>query len=182
MLKNFELDRTESGDNQVDITVNPLGNRLDVQISTGGRTVEALEETAGQPQAPAIGTEAKEVSVRAWLGDSTGNTEGIPETDEFFFSGTAGDTVTIRLEADTQAGNNGGKALLAYGLPGRFVHGKLPLTITVQPASTKNMIFVKQPDRALIGGEKAYVGGYILKVESAQGTISSLTPARSVEK
>jgi len=178
----FELDRTESGVNRVDITVDPLeDNRFDVQISTGGRTVEALEETAGQPQVPAIGTAAKEVSVKAWLGDSTGKPADIPEADGFFFSGTKGDTVTIRMEADTQGGNNGGNvALLFAGPPGRLVHGTLPRTITVQLASTtKYAIVVKQP---LGVGGKDYVGGYILKVESAQGTISSLIPARSVEK
>jgi len=179
----FELDRTESGVNRVDITVDPLeDNRFVVHIYTGGkRTAEALEETAGQLEAPAGPSAAKEVSVKAWLGDSTGNSEGILETDGFFFFGTAGDTVTIRLEADTQGGNNGGNVALALqGPTGRLVHGTLPKTITAElPSTARYAILVKQP---LGVGGKDYVGGYILRVKSAQGKISSLIPARSVEK
>jgi hypothetical protein len=40
-------------------------------------------------------------------------------------------------------------------------------------------IAVEQP---FGGDEKDYRGGYILKVESAQGAIKALVPARAVEK
>lgn len=175
--KFFSLE--QSNTNRVDITVDPLPDRrFDIRVSTGGnRTVAALDATAEQSQAPS----PKEVSVDAWLGDSKDNPSGIPESDVFSFLGTAGDTVTIRLEADTRRGNNGGDATLRFGgPPAQQVTGALPKRITVELASTgKYQIAVEQP---LGGDEKDYRGGYILKVESAQGAIKALVPARSVEK
>ena len=172
----FSLER--SNVNRVDITVDPLGGgRFDIRVSAGGRTVEALDETAKQSQAPS----PKEVSVKAWLGDSNDNASGIPESDVFSFNGTAGDTVTIRLEPDTRGGNNDGLATLRFGgPPARQVTATLPKTITVQLASTgRYQIAVEQPSG---GGEKDYRGGYILKVESALGEIQTLNPGRTVEK
>jgi len=179
--KQFSL--RQSNINRVDFTVDPLpGNRYDIRVSTGGnRTVEALDETAEQSQAPS----PKEVSVDAWLGDSKDSPSGIAESDVFSFFGTAGDTVTIRLEADTRRGNNGGDATLRFGgPPARQVTGALtvehPKTFTVELDSTRKYdIAVEQP---LGGDEKDYRGGYILKVESAQGAIKALVPARAVEK
>jgi hypothetical protein len=139
--------------------------------------VEALNATAEQSQA----SSPKEVSVDAWLGDSKDAASGIPESDKFSFEGTSGDTVTLRLEADPQRGNNGGKATLRFGgPPAQQVTGTLPKTITVQLAATgKCEIAVEQPSG---GGEEDYRGAYILRVESAQGEIKTLYPTRSVEK
>ena len=164
--------------NRVDITVDPVfssGRRFDITVSIGGRAVGTLD--AEQSQA----SSSKEVSVDAWLGDSKDAASGIPESDKFSFFGTAGDTVTIRLEADPQSGNNGGKATLRFGgPPARQVTGALPKTFTVELTSTGRCeIAVEQPSG---GGEEDYRGGYTLKVESAQGEIETLMPAVSVEK
>jgi hypothetical protein len=171
--KRFSVDQTNI--NRVDITVDPLGgDRFNIQISSGGRTVQALDATAEQSQEPS----PKEVSVQAWLGDSNAS-GGIPESDTFSFFGYAGDTLTLRLEADTKSGNNGGQATLRFSRL-RQVTGTLPETITVQLASTgRYQIAVEQPSG---GDELDYRGGYILKVESTHGSIGPLTPTRSVEK
>src|SRR5262245_21075558 len=166
----------KSGINRVDITVEPLPRNPEhfrVRIVTGGKPL-APDAPAEQSQA----SSPKEVSVDAWLGDSKDAASGIPESDKFSFFGTAGDTVTIRLEADTQRGNNGGKATLRF--QDRQVTGTLPKTMRVQLAATgRCQIAVEQPSG---GGEEDYRGGYVLKVESAQGAIEALAPALSVEK
>jgi hypothetical protein len=184
VFQNFSLER--SNVNRVDITAEVVYSTYDLKIYTGGkRTPEALEETAGQPEAPASRTAAREVSVNAWLGDSKDNSSGIPESDVFSFFGADGDTVTIRLEADTKGGNNGGFATLRlltdFG-PVHEVTGKLPQTITLGSAveARRYQIAVEQPTGGR--GDADYIGGYILRVESAQGAIKTLTPARSVEK
>ena len=177
VAKYFSL--KEGTSNRVYITVDPLGgDRFDVTVSTGTesprRPVEALDEAAQQAQA----SSPKEVSVNAWLGDSKDAASGIPESDVYSFFGTAGDTVTIRLEADPRAGNNGGRATLRF--EGRQEFGMLPNTITAQlPSTGRYQIAVEQRTG---GSEEDYRGGYILRVESARGEIDTLVPARSVEK
>ena len=107
----------------------------------GRRTngAEALSETAPdgmntveQSQAPS----PRRVSVKAWLGDSR-DPSGTPDSDVFHFMGTAGDSVTVRLEADTQGGNNGGEATLRLmGPTARQVSGELPKRITAELDAT----------------------------------------------
>jgi len=184
--KRFSLE--QGNVNRVDVTVDPLGgDRFNIQISTGGRTVEASEETAGQPEAAARRTPRPvSVSVNAWLGDSTDNSSGIPESDKFSFYDAEEDFLTIRLEADPRSGNNGGFATLRlqtdFGAPVNQVTGKLPQTITFFQVNQdlRYDIVVEQPTGGR--GDADYIGGYILRVESALGTIGILTPGRSVEK
>jgi hypothetical protein len=171
----FSLERSDV--NRVDFTLDHYDH---ITVSVNGRAVGTID--AEQSEA----SSSKEVSVDAWLGDSKDAASGIPESDVFTFFGTAGDTVTVRLEADTKGGNNGGNATLRLlrREPLRQVSGELnpehPETITAELAETgKYQIAVEQPSG---GGEKDYIGGYILRVESAQGTIKTLIPARSVEK
>ena len=172
--KYFSLEQSNS--NRVDITVDPLGgDHFNIQISSGGHTLGALDAEQSQGSSP------KEVSVNAWLGDSKDAASGKPDSDKFSFFGTAGDTVTVRLEADARSGNNGGKATLRFGgPPARHVTGTLPKRFTVELASTgRYEIAIEQP---LGAGEEDYRGGYILRVESARGEIETLMPAVSVEK
>ena len=151
----------------------------------GRRTngAEALSETAPdgmntveQSQAPS----PRRVSVKAWLGDSR-DPSGTPDSDVFHFMGTAGDSVTVRLEADTQGGNNGGEATLRLmGPTARQVSGELPKRITAElDATGRYEIAIEQ---AAQFEERRYRGGYILTVESSQGKIRTLIPANTVEK
>jgi len=177
----FSLERSDV--NRVDFTLggNPAG-LYTITVSVNGRAVSTID--AQQSEA----SSSKEVSVEAWLGDSKDSPSGIAESDVFSFFGTAGDTVTIRLEADTKVGNNGGIASFAMVDPHKKKLAKKrskmppfhPETITAELAETGSyQIAVEQPSG---GGEEDYRGGYILRVESAQGTIKTLIPGLSVEK
>jgi len=171
---------------RVNITLDDRPNgRFTVNVSTGGnQQAEALGMisgdsmgTAGHSQA----TSARQVSVKSWLGDSTGG----PDSDKFRFLGNAGDSITVRLEPDTRGGSNGGQVTLRFmGPPARQVTAALtiehPHTITVQLDSTRDYdIAVEQSEEQ---GELRYRGGYIQTVESAQGNPHRLQPLNSVEK
>ena len=172
--RNFSLEQRNI--NVINIAVDPQpNNRFDIHVSRPGNgAVEALAATAEQLQAS-----PNEVSVDAWLGDS--NNPSVPESDVFSFEGRAGDRVTVRLEADTRRGNNGGEATLRFvDFPAQQKTGTLPRSITFElPEARRYRIAVEQPTG---GGEKDYRGGYILRVESAQGAIKALAPDNSVEK
>jgi len=156
------------------------------RLGRGTNGAEALSETTPDgmntvEQSPAPSpTRVRRLPVKAWLGDSR-DPSGIPDSDVFHFFGTAGDSVTVRLEADTEGGNNGGEATLRLmGPTARQVSGELPKRITAELSATgRYEIEVAQSAEQ---GEKRYRGGYILTVESSQGTIRELIPANSVEK
>ena len=105
----------------------------------------------------------------------------------FSFLGSSGDIVRLRLEPNTQSGNNGGHATLRFvGPPARQVTGVLtaehPNTFTFPvelPSTRRYDIAVEQPEGPR---EERYEGGYILTVESAQGKVYKLVPTDSVEK
>jgi hypothetical protein len=132
--------------------------------------------TIAQSQAPS----PREVSVKAWLGDSQ-DPSGRPDIDVFSFFGTAGDSITMRLDPDTKSGNNGGHAILRFvGPPARQVTGELPKTIRVELDSTRR--YDTAVEQAEGQGEERYRGGYILTIESEQGNIRGPVPGDSVEK
>lgn len=171
-------------DNFVNITVEKRGIlfNYDIKISTGASSPKKTGELAAEgintlqeSQVPP----PRELAAEAWLGDSK-DPSGRPDSDMFSFVGAAGDTVRLRLDPDTKGGNNEGHATLRFvGPPAREVTGTLPLQFPIQLGSTaKYDIAIEQP-----GGQvERYRGGYILRIESAQGTIHGLMPADSVEK
>lgn len=183
--KPFWLNRTSN--NRVDITLKPVGNRQFI-ITVSGQGVQPTEapdaiapdgmNTVQQSQTL---SPERELSVKAWIGDSQGNPPGTPDSDKFSFEGTAGDTVTVRLEADGQAGNNGGHASLRLlGPSTKEVTGTLPKRIDAELGSTGR--YYIEVAQAPGQGQKGYSGGYILKVESSQGKIQKLVPTDSVEE
>jgi hypothetical protein len=189
--KNFFLLKRPA--NRVNITIDDVPNgKWHINVSTAGgvssgvpapQRGEAFGEmatggtnTLEQNEAPS----RTELSVKSWLGDSQ-DPSGRPDSDVFHFVGNAGDSVTLRLEADTRGGNNGGHATLRFvGPPARQVTGELPKRITVELGSTGRYdIAIEQ---AVGQGERRYRGGYFLTVESSQGDIQRLVPTDSVEK
>jgi len=112
---------------------------------------------------------------------SSGEVQGTqPDSDVFQFEGTANDSVTVRVEADPQSGNNGGQATLR--LSGGAVNsertGTLPLEIIARLDVTGTYnITVEQPD------ENPFRGPYIVSVESRMDAIHApLIPTDSVEQ
>lgn len=148
----------------------------DHKAQSFGETATDATNILEQSQAPS----PTELSVNAWLGDSK-DPSGTPDSDMFHFAGEAGDSVTVRLEADTRGGNNGGQATLRFvGPPTKQVSGELPKRVDVTLGSTGRYdIVVEQPGEQ---GEQRYRGGYILTVESLQGNVRRLVPSNSVEK
>lgn len=183
--------KIERPTNRVDITLEetPSG-RVTIGFSAGGNKGAAASgeiatgglNTLEQSQASFL----REVSVKAWLGDSQ-DPSGRPDSDMFSFVGNAGDTVRLRLEPDNQGGNNRGHATLRFvGPPARQVTGVLtaehPNTFNfpVELDSTRRYdIVVEQAEGS---GTERYRGGYILTVESSLGNIERLVPNDSVEK
>ncbi len=49
-------------------------------------------------------------SVSSFLGNNFKQEKSRPDNDTFNFAGMSGDEINLRLESDTQAGNNGGSA------------------------------------------------------------------------
>ena len=123
-----------------------------------------------------------DLRVTSFLGDHPNQERSTRDFDIFQFNGTAGHQVKLRLEADPQAGNNGGQAALR--IKGKSVDqqrtGTLPLEITVPLGSmTTYDITVEE---ARVSPDQRYRGGYILTLESALGDIDTIRPTSSVEK
>jgi hypothetical protein len=121
-------------------------------------------------------------AVSSFLGDNFKQEKSKRDVDEFNINGKEGNEVTLTLESDPQAGNNGGQAILM--LTGNSlndaVSGALPLEITTTlPATGDYSIVVAQPK-----GPNAlrYRGPYWLRIESASGNIDLINPTASVEK
>jgi hypothetical protein len=155
------------------IFVNGVRQRAETFAETGTEGVNTLQ----QSQAPS----PTELGVEAWLGD-TKDPSGTPDSDRWFFLGDAGDSVIVRLEPDNKGGNNEGPAILRFiGPPTKQVSGKLPLRIDVAELGSTGRYDIEIEQTAGQGDER-YRGGYILTIESAQGTIHGLSPTDSVEK
>lgn len=189
-LRRTEYARIDRPTNRVNITLEELPTgRIGVKFSAGGKKGAAASSeiaTGGLNELEQSQTSSpKEVSVKAWLGDSQ-DPSGRPDSDMFSFLGNAGDTVRVRLEPDNQGGNNGGHATLRFvGPPARQVTGVLtaehPNTFNfpVELDSTRRYdIVVEQPEGPRT---ERYEGGYILTVESSLN-IERLVPQDSVEK
>jgi hypothetical protein len=151
------------------------------RLGRGTNRAEDSSETApdGVESLPSP-TRVRRLPLKAWLGDSQ-EPSGAPDSDVFNFMGTAGDSVTVRVQADTEGGNNGGEVTLRLmGPTARQVSGELPKRITAElDATGRYEIAVEQAGQ---NEQQRYRGGYILTVESAQGKIHALIPANSVEK
>jgi hypothetical protein len=152
--------------------------RSNVQFTLERSSVELIVDRLGlsvnQPRNGAV-------KAMSSLGDNANasQAEGTssPDIDVFQFAGTAGDAVTVRLEADPAAGNNNGVATLSVqgGSPRREKTGTLPLDIRVVISATSTYdITIEQ-----IAGEQSYSGGYILSVDSSRGLIDTLTPVEN---
>ena len=86
--------------------------------------------------------------------------------------------MTVKLEADTQGGNNGGRATLRLtgGAINREKTGTLPLTIKADiPATGTYDVSVEQ------SGENPFRGEYDLSVGSERGLITAVVATDSVE-
>jgi hypothetical protein len=174
--------------NRVDITatgaISPGKDRLDVSVYGVKRTAEASAETATEgvntvQQSQALSP--RELAAEAWLGD-TKDASGTPDSDRWFFSGNAGDSLIVRLEPDNKGGNNKGQAILRFmGPPTKQVSGKLPLRIDIDQLRSTGRYDI-EIEQAVVQGEERYKGGYTLTIESAEGTIHGLRPTDSVEK
>lgn len=121
------------------------------------------------------------VSVTSFLGDDPRPGKG--DNDTFSFEAEAGDEVTITLEPDPSAGHTGDAAGLRLrrrlGDSGQVIKQELPIEMTVTIPETGTYEIVMQsdvPDNML-----SYRGGYILKLDSASGSISHLHPSPNVE-
>jgi hypothetical protein len=120
-------------------------------------------------------------SASSFLGDNSKQEKSTPDTDIFLFHGTEGDGVKLRLDADPQAGHNGGNASL--GISGNSlsdaISGTLPLEITtILPADGEYSIIVKQ---SKISVDQSFRGSYRLGLESANGIVELIKPDVSVE-
>jgi hypothetical protein len=174
--------------NRVDITIDrpdrlQLGANVEILVNGQRQTAEVFADvaTAGENTLQAAQASIpRDLGAEAWLGDSK-DPSGKPDSDMWSFIGNAGDSLIVRLEPDGQGGNNGGAATLRFqGPPTKQVTGELPLRIDVTLGATgKTNIEIEQ---AALQGKERYRGGYILTIESAQGTIHALNPGDSVEK
>jgi hypothetical protein len=120
-------------------------------------------------------------SVSSFLGDNSKQEKSKPDSDVFLFDGKGGDQVTVRLEANPQAGNNGGEASLA--ISGNSVNesttGTPPLELeTTLPGAGEYSVTVEQPKNSAL----RFRGSYILSVIPANGSIDSIEPTNNVEK
>jgi hypothetical protein len=120
--------------------------------------------------------------VSSFLGNNFKQEKSKRDVDEFNIDGKGGDEVTLTLESDPQAGNNGGQAILM--LTGNSlndaVSGALPLELTSRlPATGDYLIVVAQPKGSNL---LRYRGDYMLTVDSSLGDSDLVTPSNSVEK
>jgi len=120
-------------------------------------------------------------SVPSFLGDNPWQVGGQPDIDTFGFTGTAGDEITVTLEADPQAGHNGGTASL--GVSGqsllKVTRGALPLEITATlPRDGKYSAIVTQSTHP---GDPSFRGSYLLHIKLSTGSIDLIEPTANVE-
>jgi hypothetical protein len=158
----FEV-RAESGS----IVIRGSGNRGSGKCGWGGTSSLGFW-TQGGADSPAHASSAS---------DSPEASE--PNVDVWQFQGTAGDRVTVRLEANTHRGNNPGEVTVRLSGAGRGEHhatGTLPLelTATLDASGTYN-INVEQ------SGENPYSGEYHLSVDSQMGLIDTVEPWNPIE-
>lgn len=157
------------------LTYNPFGSSVGIDMVTGKNTTIELNITGNTSNPPCNS------SAVAFLGDNRKQERSKPDTDLFYFSGTAGDEVMLTLEANPDDGNNGGEASL--GLTGdslnEATNGNLPLEINATlPADGVYSISVEQPRNP---GGLRYRGGYNLIVDSQAG-VDLIEPDSNVEK
>jgi hypothetical protein len=102
--------------------------------------------------------------------------------DTFSFQGTAGDTVTLTLDANFREGNNGGNARLTLsgGALRAAVRGALPLGITAPLAADGQ--YAVAVDQATHPEEEQFRGSYILTITPTTGTVEAIEPAADVER
>jgi hypothetical protein len=119
----------------------------------------------------------------AFLGDNPDQGGEAPDLDTFLFTGTAGDQITVRLEADPKAGHNGGTASLglrdagSFGLS-RATTGTPPLELTATlPASGQYSVEVGPT-----AGSPPFRGAYRLRVRPTTVSIDRLESSANVEK
>jgi hypothetical protein len=148
----------------------PGGPFVDLDVSSGG----SITVNASSPPCS--------TGVSSFLGDNLKHEKSKRDVDEFNTNGKEGDEVTLTLESDPQAGNNGGEATLM--LTGNSlrdaVSGALPIELTsTLPATGEYSIVVAQPKGSNV---LRYRGAYMLTVDSSLGDNDSLSPAKSVER
>jgi hypothetical protein len=110
----------------------------------------------------------------------------IPDVDIFEFSGTKGEIVTIRIEADPPEAGTGKRValILTDKIKGTVLlkldRSVLPNEITATlPATGEYLITVAEP--LLVTKNKRYRGEYCLTLQAHSGTCQTLTPTRWVE-
>jgi hypothetical protein len=122
-------------------------------------------------------------SVRSFLGDHPDQLGTTPDLDTFLFTGTGGDEVTVRLEADPRAGHNGGTVSLGVRDAGsvalsRATSGTPPLELTATlPATGPYAVEVGQP-----AAPQRFRGAYSVRIKPTTGSLDRIEPTANVEK
>jgi hypothetical protein len=122
------------------------------------------------------------LAVSSFLGDNFKQEKSRPDNDTFNFAGMSGDEINLRVESDTQAGNNGGSAGLNIrgSTLDESTSGTPPLELDVTlPEDGEYSISVEQPRRPK---DQRFRGSYILRVTSSTGSIDLIEPSNNVEK
>ena len=107
------------------------------------------------------------------------------DTDNYEFDGQAGDEVTIRVEVDPEVGRAGERAILSIGhlsedpLDGGMVSDALPLELHITLPET-GTYWLKLSNLG-VGRQKAFVGGYVLYVNSAADLVDEIRPRDAYE-
>jgi hypothetical protein len=120
-------------------------------------------------------------TVQAALGDD--NTRGKrKDRDTWSFQGTEGETVTIMLEIDYDAGHNAGQATLMLKNKDSTMEsstGNLPIKITkTLPSDAEYELIVQQNN---IPKEVRFNGKYFLSVQSSFGNQQEIVASEDVE-
>lgn len=110
------------------------------------------------------------------------------EMDEFIFTGTEGETVTVTLESSPPEYGAGQRAVLIMRNLGRGLllfkrlNDQLPLEITVTLPATADyhMKVMEAPGKAVIWGEK-YEGDYCVTLEASPETVGTFVPDLDIE-
>ncbi len=119
-------------------------------------------------------------TAQAALGDD--NTKPRRDRDTWSIQGTEGETVTVTLEEDSEAGHSGEQATLILRNGSSTIETRtdaLPIEITTTlPSDGEYKLIVQQHD---IPEEVRFRGRYFLSVKSSSGNVQDIKPSEDVE-